>query len=325
MIRAPHSKTPVALFTYNRPAHAGRALASLARCHRFDDCQVYLFCDGSKGGHDQAAVEASRKVVRDWAAQHGAEVIERPDNLGLARSIVAGVTDLCARLGRVIVLEDDMQVSPDFLDYMIQALDRYESEAVVYQISAFMFPAALSNEADAYFLPLTTTRGWATWERAWRIFDWQATGARERLADPEIRKRFDLDGNYPYSNMLEDRLAGKNDSWGILWWWAVFQTGGLVLHPRTSLVWMDGFDGTGTHCGVGEIEQVSLELMSRLRLSTPIRFPGRIGMNQEVLEAIKAYLAGERSMRSGVAREWFVYRLLKPFAWLGRRRVGGGP
>ena len=38
--------------------------------------------------------------------------------MGLANSIIAGVTELCNRYGRVIVVEDDLVVSPYFLKYM---------------------------------------------------------------------------------------------------------------------------------------------------------------------------------------------------------------
>ena len=299
-----HRNTPVALFTYNRPDHVGRALASLARCHRLEDCRLHLYCDGAKGEHDRAAVEASRRVVRERGVQLHADIVERRENLGLARSIVSGVSELCERFGRVIVLEDDMQVSPDFLDYMIQSLDRYEFDVNVYQISGFMFPVDLSGDRDACFLPLTTTWGWATWARAWQSFDWNATGAREQLADPDVRHRFDLDGSYPYARMLESRLTGKNSSWGILWWWAVFQAKGLVLHPRTTLVWMDGFDGTGTHCGQGVIQQVSLESMKAPRLSFPIKFPEWVAVNLHAFEAVKAFLLqGSEALKPSMVQQ----------------------
>ncbi|HUJ79559.1 MAG TPA: glycosyltransferase [Nitrospiria bacterium] len=312
-------RIPLALFTYNRPVHACKLLDSLSRCRRLDEVNVIIHCDGPKTDPDRAAVDEVRALVHTRAAGLKARVVERPRNLGLASSIVTGVTDLCDQYGSVIVLEDDMQVAPDFLDYMIQALDRYESEPDVYQVSAFMYPVVLPGDCDAYFLRLTTTWGWATWKRAWRVFDWRATGAHELLADPAMRRRFDLDGAYPYAHMLEDRLGGKNDSWGILWWWAVFQTGGLVLHPRTSLVWVGGFDGTGTHCGPSELNQAALDSMSQPRLGGAIRFPARVEVSEGVLERIKEHLATERAASPHAAPRQWASRLLRPLQRFGRR------
>src|SRR5690349_10933969 len=121
--------TPLALFTYNRPQHTQRALSALERCSRLEECDLHIYCDGAKHRTDEAAVVSSRQVVREWAARFGAAVFERTENLGLARSVVAGVTDLCDRYGRAIVLEDDLVVSPDFLNYMLQALDRYQDDS----------------------------------------------------------------------------------------------------------------------------------------------------------------------------------------------------
>ena len=284
-------KTPLALLSYDRPAHVRLALEALSRCDRIEECCLHIFCDGPAAPSVEAGVQATRQEVKAWAGRLGAVVVERDRNLGVAGSVVTAVTDLCARYGRVIVLEDDFVVSPDFVDFMLQALDRYADEANVYQIDGYMFPIRHRRQPDAFFLPLSSTRGWATWQRAWRIFDWNATGAREKLKDPRIQSRFNLDDSHPFCDMLSDRLAGRNQSWGILWWWAVFQAGGVVLYPRESLVWVGGFDGTGTHCTPSpDYIQPSRESFSRRQLSTPIQWPERVTVDAAALRRVQRLL-----------------------------------
>ena len=157
------SVTPVALFTYNRPEHTTRAFQSLENCSRLAECSLHVYCDGPKSGADEKSVAATRAVVRKQAERLGATVIERDSNLGLARSLVGGVTALCEQFGRVIVVEDDLVLHPSFVDYMLQALDRYAHEPNAYQISGYMFPVTQPSKPDAFFLPLITTWGWATW------------------------------------------------------------------------------------------------------------------------------------------------------------------
>jgi GT2 family glycosyltransferase len=286
-------KTPVALFVYNRPAHTKLVLESLSRCRRFDECLLRIYCDGPKRPEDSTAVGEARQVAREWAAPLHAEVIERETNLGLAQSIISGVSELCSSYGRVIVVEDDFVLSPSFLDYMLLALDRYADEPKVYQISGYMFPVEHPPKPDAFFLPLTTTWGWATWARAWKIFDVNPTPALNRLNDPTVRQKFDLDDAYPYASMLEERLHNKNDSWGILFWWAVFEAGGLVLYPPESLVYVGGFDDTGTHCSsyqwsVGQSRSAILNDSRRLQL------PSKIEVDAGVFEDVKRFLRNER-------------------------------
>ena len=242
-------KTPLAIFAYRRPAHLERTLAALALCKRLDECAVTIFCDGPREAGAREGVEATRRIARTWAAAHGAEVRESAENLGLARSIVGGVTEMCARHGRVIVLEDDLVVTRDFVRFMLDGLDRYADHPDVLQVAGHTFPVEVPGEKDAFFLPLVTTWGWATWARAWERFAWEPAGALERLADPAERRRFNLDDSYDYASMLEARLRGRNHSWGVLWQWALFAAEGLALRPRVSLVQNVGFDGTGTHCG----------------------------------------------------------------------------
>ena len=297
-------KTPVALFVYNRPSHARLALESLSRCKRLDQCSLRIYCDGARNDTDTEDVAAVRRVAHEWADRLGGEVVEREANLGLARSIVTGVTDLCKSHGRVIVLEDDFALNPAFLDYMLTALDRYADEPNVYQISGYMFPVEHPAKPDAFFLPLTTTWGWATWARAWLIFDWDATGAREKLSDPKVRRSFDLDGSYPYSAMLEQRLRNENDSWGILFWWAVFKAHGLALHPRESLVWVGGFDRSGTHCGdaAWSVPQSRESITERQR--SRIELPAAVKPDPAAYKRIRKFLQKEQYPTSFAGRLW---------------------
>lgn len=316
---SPQNKTPVALFLYNRPAHARLVLESLSRCRRLDECFVRIYCDGPKRADDEAAVSAVRKVAHEWTSRLNAEVIERETNRGLSRSIVGGVTELCDSRGRVIVVEDDFLLSASFLDYMLSALDRYASDPRVYQIGGYMFPVRHLPEPDAFFLPLTTTWGWATWSRAWKVFDWSAPQAEELLRDPEVRRRFNLNDAYPYSEMLERRLRDENDSWGILFWWAVFNAGGLVLHPRKSLVWNGGFDQSGTHCGD---QAWSTQSPSELKDDSWIRnfrFPDTVAVDRRALNKVAHFLKTEQSQ--GSVFERIRRRILQSMRRKERQRV----
>ena len=243
-------QTPIAFFAYNRPAHTRLALNSLGACDRLDECKIYIHSDGPRIDEHNAAVTQVRTIIHTWGAEHNAQIIEQNKNLGLARSIVSGVSRLCEEYGRVIVIEDDLILHPGFIDYMLSALDRYEDEDRVAQVSGFMYPVKHDKKPDAFFLPVTTTWGWGTWNRSWKDVDWQATAALDMLKDFAVRQRFDLDGTYPYTAMLQDRIHGKNQSWGVLFYWWAFSQQKLTLHPRQSLVMNKGFDGSGYHSSV---------------------------------------------------------------------------
>jgi hypothetical protein len=283
-------KTPVAVFSYNRPEHTNRAIDALSKCHGTDACEFYFFSDGPRSDAALSEVNATRSVLREWAKVLAAHVIEQPNNLGLAKSIVGGVSDLCARYGRVIVVEDDLIVSPDFLSYMIQSLDLYKNDAQVMQVGGFTISPPEGLTADAFLLPVTTTWGWGTWQRAWQSFAWLPKDLDVAKKDRQWRDLFDLHGAGSFTSMLEDRLAGRNDSWGILWWYAVSRSNGLVLYPRKSLVWNGGFDGSGIHCGSDDfLQQGEVSNYSTTRLSDKLSFPTTLEYLPEHLAKLEEF------------------------------------
>jgi Glycosyl transferase family 2 len=238
---------PIALFVYNRLAHTRQTVEALQNNALSKDSDLIIFSDAPKSEAQAAAVREVRLYIHQIDGFKSVSIVERETNFGLARSIIHGVTSVVNERGRIIVLEDDLVVTPHFLDFMNRALDKYENEQQVIQVSGYMFPVKVEIEEDALFLPLTTSWGWATWKRAWQLFDPDAKGYAQVKADLALRKSFNLDGAYDYFAMLEDQLAGRVDSWAIRWQLSAFLNDSLTIYPRHSLIVNAGFDGSGTH------------------------------------------------------------------------------
>jgi hypothetical protein len=235
---------PIALFAFRRPWSTLQSLFALSRCPESGDSELTIYCDAPRSSKDQENVALVREIAhsRTWCGR--TRVIERSANLGLARSIISGVGELCESHGRVIVLEDDLLVAKGFLAYMNAALERYADEPRVAQISGHQFPIGFPPGTSA-FLPVTTSWGWGTWQRAWASFEEHPDISPLRSAS--VRWAFDQQGTYPYSGMLLDQMAGRGDSWAIRWNWSVFRSQKLILHPSCTLVRNIGFGGEATH------------------------------------------------------------------------------
>jgi len=282
------SKAPIALFVYKRPVLTERVLDALSRCVGAEESELFIFCDGAKRWRDRKKVREVRKAAksRQWCGK--VNIIEKKKNEGLANSIIGGVTELCERYGKVIVIEDDLIVSKYFLEYMNSALDRYEDEPKVMQISGHMFPVELKETTDAVLLPMTTTWGWGTWKRAWRSFDAGMSGYERLKEDTSMRLKFDLDGTYPYYKMLEGNKLGKVDSWGIRWYLTVFMQNGLVLFPVKSLVENVGFDRSGTNCASHSPERDFSEMLVDFKAR---KFPALEESSVAAFDEIKRFLS----------------------------------
>ena len=237
---------PIAVFTYKRPEHTARLLRSLAANPETSSSPVYVFCDGARSTSDSADVSATRRIVRELSPRH-AVTVERDTNMGLAASIIAGVSKLTSEFSRVIVLEDDLVLSPVALRYFNEALVRYRDVDRVMHIAGYMFPVN-AKLPETFFYREASCWGWATWERAWRQFEPDGLKIRDLILAKHMRYEFDVRNSMGFFHMLEQQISGKNNSWAIRWYGSMRLAGGLALHPGISLVENLGFDGTGEHC-----------------------------------------------------------------------------
>lgn len=275
---------PIAIFAYKRPGHLRDTLKSLARCHGFSESKIVFFCDGPKSPIDREAVAATRQIAQSLLGSR-AEYRFRETNAGLAASIISGVSEVTRRFERVIVMEDDLQVSPHFLSYMNSALEVYATEPQVFQVSGQLFNAPeLSGSDEAMFLPFTSSWGWGTWRRAWDKFDPSAEGWEKLKSDRMLRDRFNLDGSYDFSTMLQRQMAGHGDSWAIRWYWSVFCNGGMVCFPPTSFVRNTGLDGSGTH-GHGRFRKFGEQ--DALREIAAVKLPNEVALSPQKFDFIK--------------------------------------
>lgn len=273
---------PIALFVYNRPAHTRQTVEALLKNELAGESDLFIFSDAPKNPEAAEAVREVREYIGSITGFRSVSIVERDRNWGLANSIIDGVTAVVNKHGRIIVLEDDLIVAPHFLDYMNRALENYAHEEKVMQISANMFPVP-SSEAipETFFCRMTTSWGWATWDRAWRKFEPDADKLIKMIVARKLRKEFDM--GYSYFQMLKMQARGELDSWAIRWYASVFLAEGLCLHPSSTLVVNIGHDGSGTHCGSVRDYEVFLPI------KMPTLFPLAIEESRQGRQALEAF------------------------------------
>lgn len=255
---------PITLFVYNRPGHTRRTIDALKQNKLAQESDLVIFSDAPKTEVQADKIREVRQYIRQIDGFKSVSIVERASNLGLANSIIDGVTSIVNKYGRIIVLEDDMVTSPYFLTYMNEALERYANDDRVVSIHGYMFPIERSLP-EAFFLLGADCWGWATWSRGWSCFVSDGQFLLDELKRRNLISSFDYNGTYPFAKMLEGQIKGENDSWAVRWHASAFLANKLTLHPGQSLVHNIGNDNSGTHCGLSTEMDVKLS-------STPINF-----------------------------------------------------
>lgn len=292
------SLAPIAIFAYRRTDHLERTLDALEACPEFASSRVFVFSDGPKSDAAAPDVTAVRQLIHA-RKRSNMSVIEAPSNQGLAASVIAGVSRLCNDYGRVIVIEDDLVVSPLTLTWLNAGLGRYADDENVYQISAYQWwNPLLDQRMSGLFGQMAVSWGWATWKRAWDRFDPEARGWDELQENRTLRRAFEMDGTYPMAEMLELQANGPIDSWAIRWAWTVFRNDGLVLYPPRTLVTNIGFDETGTNNSIGRLKQFTTRRPAPWQHRTIPTMPPHAALDAHDLRVFQSGLRWSGAMRN---------------------------
>jgi len=243
---------PLVVFAYNRPHHLLECLKSLSECELASSSDLIVFSDGPKREGDRVAVERVRSVLKTVRGFKSLKVIERPNNFGLATSVITGVDEVLKVNGFAIIVEDDLILSPIFIKYMNDALKFYKDDPRIFCVTAFnfrpkIFPIPESYRSDVIFAKRPASTGFGTWRDRWEAVDWEVKDYQELLVSPDKIKVFEEAGKDSLW-MLKKQMNGELDSWAIRWSYHHAKNNGYCVYPRVSLLDNIGWDGSGVHC-----------------------------------------------------------------------------
>jgi len=191
--------------------------------------------------------EGVRRVASDFIWPFGEKkLIFHENNLGL-RNHVLSCGDLSKDYDGVIVLEDDLYVSPAFYQYTLQAFDYYKDDSRIAGISLYshaynetaQFPfRPLTDDADVFFLQYAASWGQFWSRKGWQRFrDWY--DRRQLPEDKSSGKPDRSPGNLPPNILL-----WPETSWKKYFIRYIVQQDLYFVYPRFSLTTNFGDEGT---------------------------------------------------------------------------------
>jgi hypothetical protein len=241
--------TPVALFIFNRPDTTKKVFEEIRKA---EPERLFVIADGPRQNveRDKELCKLTReitenidwdcKVTRDYAA----------GNYGLRKRVSSGLTQMFKSVDEAIILEDDCVPHQSFFPFCQELLERYRNEEKVMMISGNNFFDELRNkEYSYYFSSFNHIWGWATWKRAWNLYD-------ERMSDWNDLKDGDFLNNILqddvsvkyYRTIFQEVYENKINSWAYRWLYSMLRKDGLSIVPIKNLVTNIGFgkDATNT-------------------------------------------------------------------------------
>lgn len=241
-------KTIIAVFCYKRAAKLKASMEALLKNPECQDMDIVFFSDGAKSEKDSAGVIATREYINSLTGFRTIHKQFREKNFSTGPNFQHGITWLCENYDQFIVVEDDLVVTPNYIRYMLDALDFYRAEKTVFNISGFAF--SLKKEEYPYDTVMHerfSCYGWASWSDRVKHVIWDEERLKEIMhTSPRFKARLNREGMDLY-RILKKQLAGTISTWDIQMQVHVAENRMKVVYPVVSKASNIGFDNESTN------------------------------------------------------------------------------
>lgn len=236
MINAKSNLIAVVIFFYNRIEESTELIACLRKNYK---CENFYFCfyiDGPKTELDKIKQIEIENYVKEFLIDNSGEIVIRDSNYGLHNNILSGVTSISNRFDKFIVLEDDLILSPYFLQFMQESLNYYENDTSVTSVSGYNYFGG-NFDSNIIINSYADCLGWGTWSKEWCHF--LQTLAEDNYAkiisEKHLIKLFNRNNSYPYYRLLVNQ-KNKKTSWAINWYAHNFIKRGDMVFSGINLI-----------------------------------------------------------------------------------------
>lgn len=244
---APTHVPPVLLIGFNRPQLTRQVLQSLRLAQ---PAKLYVAVDGPRKDRpeDVRKCEAVRSVAADvdWPCE--VRTLFRESNLGCRLGVAGAIEWFFANEEEGIILEDDCLPSPSFFEYCATMLHRFSDDYRVMMVTGYNAQDTWgTDEQDYFFSHLGGIWGWATWRRAWRLFDMEMRYLDEALRRGSLVGLLGPKAGHLREEQFRAVRRDRVDTWDYQWGLARHINSGLSVVPTKNLVENIGFGADATH------------------------------------------------------------------------------
>ena len=268
----------VVLMIFNRPENTARVFQAIRAAR---PGKLLVVADGPRQNvpEDLMKVALTRKVVAavDWPCEVLINYSQK--NMGCRLRVASGLTWVFEQVEDAIILEDDCLPHPSFFEYCNDLLEYYRDDEKIMHIGGNNFQNGKRRGwASYYFSKYTHIWGWATWRRAWQLYDaelvhWSEHGAEvlARWCERPEERRY-------WAGILTMVLDGRINTWDAPWLYTCWANDGLSIVPAVNLVSNIGFGGNSSHTSDA---QSPFAEMTTSDLKLPLRHPRQVSVDRD--------------------------------------------
>lgn len=288
---------PILISVYDRLEHFKSCIESLKQNLEAKDTILYIASDYWGKGEDEPKVLAVRSYIFQINGFKEVIPLFNEVNYGAHESICNAINVVLSKHESIIFMEDDIVVSPFFLDYMNSGLLQYQDRKDVFGICGFIYND-LKIPSDYPFETFLWSRnapwGFATWKDRWNSLDLELSDFDSFIKDKKAVRKFKRIAPATWNVLINDR-KGIIKALDVRISFNMFMHNQVSVFPVKTLTMNKGFDGSGVNCG--EDRRIQNRNLCNTLCDCPIKHDLNVKKDKRIYRA-------ERIMRTSIIDDY---------------------
>jgi hypothetical protein len=242
-------KTPILFLIFNRPDTTQSVFEEI---RKQKPKHLYIAADGARKhvvGEPERCTAVRDLVINniDWECE--VKTLFRNENLGCGLAVSEAITWFFDHVEQGIILEDDCLPHSSFFPYCEQMLEKYKDNENVFTINGSNLQGETSlSDASYSFSYYAYVWGWASWRRAWKLYDFELKNLQE-FKTKNLIKKIDIRTTFQkyWIPIFEQVKNKKIDTWDYQWIFSIWNHQGMNIMPNVNLISNIGFGVEATH------------------------------------------------------------------------------
>jgi hypothetical protein len=244
---------PVIFIIFNRPETTALVFEKIRQAK---PKKLYIVADAPRENYasDFEKCKSTRSIIEniDWDCIVKTKFATI--NLGCGINVSSGISWVFEHEEMAIILEDDCIPALPFFNFCQELLIKYKDDSRVMHIGGTNWhPDFKTRNGENYFFSKDAhIWGWATWKRAWDLFDYEMCDYpvfigkgyyKDVIRSKQEQKYFKVRWDSFYNTNYKSK---DHSNWDYQWYYTILKNNGLCIWPSSNLISNIGFVGTHT-------------------------------------------------------------------------------
>ncbi|TCD07732.1 nucleotide-diphospho-sugar transferase [Pedobacter frigidisoli] len=237
---------PILFLIFNRPSQTKLVFEEIRK-----QKPKYLFvaADGPRNlnGLDEQLCAETRDIISliDWDCE--LRTLFRSENLGSKKAVSLAISWFFKHHELGVILEDDCLPNESFFSFTKSLLHKFQNDERIMMINGCSFQPRPLDSNSYYFSKYVHVWGWASWRRAWDLYNVDLISETKEERNTVIEQTFKSRREQQQWKHNLGLISEGLDAWDYQWMYWIWKNKGITVTPWLNMISNIGFGSDATH------------------------------------------------------------------------------